>query len=182
MTDNTKDVAAAGPGSPVEELSYTDASRELDEIVRFFEQRDVDVDQLVGRLVRATALVEELDRRLRQTRMQVEQLVPRLAAVLSDGAPAEPPPAGGATQMAGGREDEGGHAARGAGSGTPDDDEDLGDLDEENLVAVGLAETEDEYPDPEYPYAGTEDRYPDPEDPYDGGDDLGDGGTTPGLF
>jgi exodeoxyribonuclease VII small subunit len=67
-------------GRPVAELSYTEASGELDEIVAFFEGREVDVDQLVGRLERATAIVDELDRRLRRTRAQVEELVPRLAA------------------------------------------------------------------------------------------------------
>ena len=46
---------------PVEQLSFTEASRELDSIVNFFEQREVDVDVLVGRLERATAL----DRRAR---------------------------------------------------------------------------------------------------------------------
>ena len=66
--------------TPVAELSYEDASRELDGIVEFFEHRDVDVDQLVARLKRATALVDELDRRVRRTRSQVEQLVPRLQA------------------------------------------------------------------------------------------------------
>jgi exonuclease VII small subunit len=77
-------VTEAGDGSPpVRDLSYTAASRELDDIVRFFEQREIDVDQLVGRLERATAIVDELDRRLRRTRTQVEELVPRLAAVLS---------------------------------------------------------------------------------------------------
>ena len=70
--------------TPVQELTYMEASAELDEIVRFFEQRDVDVDHLVSRLVRATAIIEELDARLRRTRLQVEQLVPRLAAVASD--------------------------------------------------------------------------------------------------
>ncbi len=65
-------------GSPVGDLSYTEASRELDEIVAFFEQREVDVDLLVARLERATAIVDELDRRLRRTRAQVEELVPRL--------------------------------------------------------------------------------------------------------
>ena len=65
---------------PVTELSYTEASRELDAIVGFFEQREVDVDQLVVRLERATAIVDELDRRVRQTRAQVEELVPRLEA------------------------------------------------------------------------------------------------------
>jgi len=74
--------------TPVGELSYTEASAELDEIVAFFEQREVDVDRLVARLERATAIVDELDRRLRRTRAQVEELVPRLQA-------ASTPPAGG---------------------------------------------------------------------------------------
>ena len=84
------------PSVPVGELSYAEASRELDEIVAVFEQGDLDLDRLVGRLERATAIVEELDRRLRRTRAQVEELVPRLeaAAAPRDGeegsAPTEP--------------------------------------------------------------------------------------------
>ena len=74
---------------PVEQLSYTEASRELDAIVNFFEQRDVDVDVLVGRLERATALIDELDRRLRRTQAQVEELVPRLEALAGDVAGAD---------------------------------------------------------------------------------------------
>jgi exodeoxyribonuclease VII small subunit len=66
--------------TPVADLTYEEASRELDGIVEFFEHRDVDVDQLVARLKRATTLVDELDRRVRRTRSQVEQLVPRLQA------------------------------------------------------------------------------------------------------
>ncbi len=69
---------------PVEQLSYTDASRELDAIVNFFQQREVDVDVLVARLERATALIDELDRRLRQTRTQVEELVPRLETLATE--------------------------------------------------------------------------------------------------
>src|SRR5580692_7606947 len=65
---------------PVGELSYMAASRELDEIVEFFEKSEVDVDQLVTRLERATAIVDELDRRIRRTRAQVEELVPKLEA------------------------------------------------------------------------------------------------------
>ncbi len=72
---------------PVEQLSYTDASRELDAIVNFFEQREVDVDVLVARLERATALIDELDRRLRQTRSQVEELVPRLETLATEAGP-----------------------------------------------------------------------------------------------
>jgi exodeoxyribonuclease VII small subunit len=75
---------AAEEGVPVDGLSYTEASRELDDIVAFFERRDVDVDQLVVRLARATAIVDELDRRLRRTRAQVEELVPRLQAAVAD--------------------------------------------------------------------------------------------------
>jgi exodeoxyribonuclease VII small subunit len=76
----------AATSVPVEQLSYTEASRELDAIVDFFEQREVDVDVLVTRLERATALIDELDKRLRQTRAQVEELVPRLESLGADGA------------------------------------------------------------------------------------------------
>ncbi len=69
---------------PVETLSYSEASRELDEIVAFFEQRDVDVDLLVTRLERASAIVDELDRRLRRTRAQVEELVPKLQGATAE--------------------------------------------------------------------------------------------------
>ena len=89
MTDRSGEAGERGV-VPVSELSYTEASRELDAIVEFFEQREVDVDLLVSRLERATAIVDELDRRIRQTRMQVEELVPRLeAATRSAAAPAE---------------------------------------------------------------------------------------------
>jgi exodeoxyribonuclease VII small subunit len=81
MTDD----ADGADDVPVDQLSYTEASRELDAIVGFFEEREVDVDVLVARLERATALIDELDRRLRRTRAQVEELVPRLDAVASDG-------------------------------------------------------------------------------------------------
>jgi len=72
--------------APVEQLSFTEASRELDAIVNFFEQREVDVDVLVGRLQRATALIDELDQRLRRTQAQVEELVPRLDALAGNAA------------------------------------------------------------------------------------------------
>src|SRR6202044_4061355 len=74
---------------PVEQLSFTEASRELDAIVNFFEQREVDVDVLVGRLERGTALIDELDQRLRRTQAQVEELVPRLDALAGNVAGSE---------------------------------------------------------------------------------------------
>ncbi|HSZ37417.1 MAG TPA: exodeoxyribonuclease VII small subunit [Acidimicrobiales bacterium] len=81
MTAASEDASTA---VPVDQLSYTDASRELDAIVDFFEQREVDVDVLVTRLERATALIDELDKRLRQTRTQVEELVPRLESLAAE--------------------------------------------------------------------------------------------------
>ena len=88
---SVSDREASAPGVPVSELTYTEASQELDSIVEFFEQREVDVDQLVARLERATAIVDELDRRLRRTRAQVEDLVPRLESTVAsserDGVP-----------------------------------------------------------------------------------------------
>jgi exonuclease VII small subunit len=57
--------------------------------VNFFEQREVDVDVLVGRLERATALIDELDQRLRRTQAQVEELVPRLDALAGNVAGSE---------------------------------------------------------------------------------------------
>jgi exodeoxyribonuclease VII small subunit len=77
-------VTVPGDPAPVEQLSFTEASRELNAIVDFFEQREVDVDVLVARLERATALIDELDRRLRQTRAQVEELVPRLDVLAAE--------------------------------------------------------------------------------------------------
>lgn len=92
---------------PVDEMSYTDASAELDGIVGFFEQREVDVDQLVGRLVRATAIIEELDKRLRRTRVQVEQLLPRLGAALDDTEDVDEPRRDGRAGDEAGRDDPG---------------------------------------------------------------------------
>jgi exonuclease VII small subunit len=79
-SEASEDADGAEELIPVSELSYTEASRELDSIVEFFEHRDVDVDLLVAHLERATAIVDELDRRVRRTRSEVEQLVPRLQA------------------------------------------------------------------------------------------------------
>jgi len=80
----------APPARPVAELTYAEASRELDEIVAFFEGAEVDVDQLVAKLERATALVEELERRVKTASSQVEELVPRLLAHSGRAEPGEP--------------------------------------------------------------------------------------------
>src|SRR5215469_11343961 len=96
------DDASGSDAVPVDKLSYTEASRELDAIVDFFEQREVDVDVLVSRLERATTLIDELDRRLRQTRAQVEELVPRLEALAADAGREQPATSSADTPKTGG--------------------------------------------------------------------------------
>jgi len=66
---------------PPSELPYAQATAELDAILAELDQGQVDVDRLAERFRRATELVEELDRRIRDTRRQVESLAPRLDAV-----------------------------------------------------------------------------------------------------
>ena len=76
-------MAKATPATAAD-LTYGQASAELDAIVEFFERSEVDVDELVAKLERATVLVDELERRLVVTRMQVEELSPKLTAVAED--------------------------------------------------------------------------------------------------
>ncbi|MGI9023153.1 MAG: exodeoxyribonuclease VII small subunit, partial [Acidimicrobiales bacterium] len=59
------------PVAPAD-LSYADATAELDAIIAEFDQGQVDVDRLAARFQRATELVEELDRRIRVNREKVE--------------------------------------------------------------------------------------------------------------
>ncbi len=74
----------APQGVPVAQLTYSEASQELDGIIVELEEGLVDVDLLVERLQRATDIVDELDRRLRGTRLRVEELVPRLESIGQD--------------------------------------------------------------------------------------------------
>jgi exodeoxyribonuclease VII small subunit len=63
---------------PPEDLAYRDALVELDEIVAELEADDVDVDVVAERLERAANLVTELQRRINDAQLRVEQLAPRL--------------------------------------------------------------------------------------------------------
>ncbi len=89
MSNNLTGSTDGEPLVPVADLSYAQASRELDAIVGFFEQRDVDIDLLVARLERATAIVDELDRRIHRTRSQVDELVPKLERITQGAARSE---------------------------------------------------------------------------------------------
>ena len=83
------DRGSAPAPRPVGELSYTDASSELDGIVEELDRGQVDVDRLVAVLERATAIVDELDRRIARTRVKVEELAPRLERAGREGGVAE---------------------------------------------------------------------------------------------
>lgn len=84
------DIGAAG-GATVGEISYADASIELERIIRELDQGLVDVDVLEVRFRRAIDIVEELDRRIRGARERVDALMPRLEAVGGDAVSTEPP-------------------------------------------------------------------------------------------
>lgn len=75
------DASGKGDRSDLTDLSYIEATAELDAIIAEFDQGQVDVDRLAARFRRATELVEELDRRIRVNRRQVEALSPRLDAI-----------------------------------------------------------------------------------------------------
>lgn len=66
---------------PVGELSYAEASQELDVVIAELDSGLVDVDRLEVRFRRAIDIVEELDRRIRGARERVDALMPRLDAV-----------------------------------------------------------------------------------------------------
>ena len=68
----------------VAELSTSEARSELEEIVTYFEQPSVDLDQLVTKLERATELAAELDRRITETRLKVDVLTPKLLSIAVD--------------------------------------------------------------------------------------------------
>jgi len=69
---------------PATDLSSTAARRELDAIVAAFEDGDLDLDQVVAQLTRATELATELDRRIKATTLRVEELAPALLAIAAD--------------------------------------------------------------------------------------------------
>lgn len=72
------------PDQPASEMTAEAARRELDAIVANFEDGDLDLDVVVAQLSRATELAKELDRRIKATRLAVEELTPTLLAIAAD--------------------------------------------------------------------------------------------------
>ncbi len=75
---------AAETHVPVQRLGYREAMAELDRIVEELDGPAVDVDVVAARFARAVDLVDELDRRITETRARVEELAPRLARLSGD--------------------------------------------------------------------------------------------------
>ncbi|MEZ5238632.1 MAG: exodeoxyribonuclease VII small subunit [Microthrixaceae bacterium] len=75
------------PPSP-EDLGFTGCLEELDRIVRGLETDTVDLDELAQTVARAADLLEWCRGRLGDTRMRLEEVLPRLELA------EEPPPAG----------------------------------------------------------------------------------------
>jgi exodeoxyribonuclease VII small subunit len=59
-------------------VPYTEAVRELDEILTEIERADVDLDRLAGRVERASELVKLLKARIRETELKVTRIVEEL--------------------------------------------------------------------------------------------------------
>ena len=63
---------------------WNEAANELNAIVASFDEGEVSVDDLFVKLERATQIIEELEKRLTDTKAKVEELAPRIARVVAD--------------------------------------------------------------------------------------------------
>lgn len=75
--------SAAADASP-EQLGFAGCLTELDRIVRDLEADHVDVDHLADTVQRAADLVEWCRAKLGDTRVRVDQILPRLEPAASD--------------------------------------------------------------------------------------------------
>jgi exodeoxyribonuclease VII small subunit len=76
----------------VSKLTYREAADELDAILSYMEQSDVDIDELVPKLERAAAIIAEIDRRIKASKARVEEIVPKLNTIAAgESAPDEEP-------------------------------------------------------------------------------------------
>ncbi len=73
----------------INELTYVEASAELEEIIAELDNGFVDIDSLAVKFERAVTIIEELDRRIKKTKEKVDKLSPRLQEVRLDDAQEE---------------------------------------------------------------------------------------------
>jgi exodeoxyribonuclease VII small subunit len=78
-------------GEPIESLSFEDALKELDAIVRQLEQGKGDLDQAIAAYERGTALKAHCEGKLRAAEAKIEKI-----AFAADGKPAGTTPLDGA--------------------------------------------------------------------------------------
>ena len=74
----TPDGTDAQGTDPVDGLRYADAMAELESILVGLERDDLDVDQLSASVARAAELIRWCRSRVRDARMEVEQIVVQL--------------------------------------------------------------------------------------------------------
>ena len=65
--------------TPVTELGYTDALRELEEILARLEHDEPDVDRVADDVARASELIEHCRTRITSARLRVDEVVADLA-------------------------------------------------------------------------------------------------------
>ena len=68
----TKETSKTGEGN---ELSYSLALEELQEILNDLESDQVDIDELAKKVERANELLQQCQKRLTSTQMQVEKII-----------------------------------------------------------------------------------------------------------
>lgn len=79
MTEANADAARA-----VADLTFAQASAELDRIIDELDRGSLDLDLVGARLERATEIAEELARRLDANQRRIDELAPRLARLAGD--------------------------------------------------------------------------------------------------
>ena len=73
--------------TPVTELSYTEALRELEEILARLEHDEPDVDRVADDVARAAELIEHCRTRITGARLRVDEVVADLEPPEGDGQP-----------------------------------------------------------------------------------------------
>lgn len=64
-------------------ISYEEGIRELNAIIAELDSGNVSVDVLADRFKRAVEIVQELSKKIAEAKLQIEQLTPKLEAILS---------------------------------------------------------------------------------------------------
>ena len=83
-------MAAQADQRPIEELTFKEASIELEQVVRALEGGDLELEDALARYARGVELLKTLRERLSQAEQKVQVLLGETAATTAPAAPASP--------------------------------------------------------------------------------------------